>query len=280
MLKKILPLAGILFLASACVITSPAGLFLPTPTICVECVQATICAEDASGNACLANTTPTPAEILPTLIQDTGTPTETPTNAPTPTEPGAEETLRVRQLSATPAFTNTAIDLSTEQPAAETEQVVQATPAAAKTNALKTIVPPVLPAISSTVKPGVWMYKAQTGSPKYAKNFAHPESACTWSGIAGQVFGPGGAPQTDIVVVVNGEANGAPVDLLGFTGSAAAYGAGAYEVEFPAGPIQTKDTIRIQLFDLAGKELSDALPFDTYSECSKNLIVFNFVLAK
>lgn len=246
----------------ACVITPPEGLLSPTPTICVECVQATICAENATGDGCPTNASPTPVDSLPTLVptkQDV-TPTEEILATETPT---TAVTLTVDVI---PSATATSTLITTRTPTStKTETAV---PASSKT-----------PTTTSTVQLGDWIYKTQTGSPKHTTNFAHPDLGCKWGGIAGQVFGPGGAPQPDVVVVVSGDVNGVPYDLVGFTGSAVKYGASAYEVEFPDGPVKTIGTLSIQLFDLAGKELSGKLPFDTFTECDKNLVIFNFILA-
>jgi len=280
MLKKVLVLACAFLIVSACVITSPAELFYPTPTICVECVQATICAENASGDACPIGKTETitPATVLPTLIPttDSSTPTigPSPTSAfsPTPEFTPTSEFTPTDELSPTEEGL-TEIEATSENDSWTVTPEFSETPFSPPTRTVK-------PNVNPTVDTSLWLYKPQIGSPKYTKNFAHPIRTCGWSGIAGQVFGPGGVPQSDIVVVVTGDANGTPVDLTGFTGSAIAYGAGAYEIEFPTGPIKTKDSMVIQLFDLAGNELTPAELFDTFADCTKNLVVFNFVLSK
>jgi hypothetical protein len=274
MLKKVLLLAGLFILFSACVITSPAEIFFPTPTICVECVQATICAENAPGDACVVEIPPTPVDVLPTLFPAT--------SEPVATRVAADNPLLTKTLE----VTNTPMVAFT-LPAATVKPTIQKpskTPLTVKTDGptpfpSKTRLVSITPSLTPTATPATWIYVPQTGSPKYTKNFAHPESACKWAGIAGQVFGPGGAPQTDVVAVVTGDSNGTPIDLLGLTGASVAYGTGAFEAEFPVGPVRTYETIKIQLFDIEGNELSAPFPFDTYSDCTKNLVVFNFVLA-
>ncbi|HEX7556239.1 MAG TPA: hypothetical protein VF338_06415, partial [Leptolinea sp.] len=254
----------------------PEGLFQATPTICVECVQATICAENAAGDGCPANQSPTPIDSLSTLIPagQEQTATSVVTEAPVLTETPA---LTEGVIISTPSVTNEAantVTANSSQLSPFTETVNPLKTSISKTPSLKT------PTTTSTPRPGPWVYKLQSGTPKYTKNFAHPDKACNWSGVAGQVFGPGGVPQPDVVVIVNGEANGEPFDLLGFTGSFVQYGEGAFEVEFPNGPVKTIGTLRIQLFDLEGKELTVAIPFNTYTECTKNLVIFNFTLTK
>lgn len=277
MLKKRLFLAGLFIILSACVISSPAEIFSSTPTICVECVQATICAENASGDACVIDTPSAQVDVLPTLIPSTD---ELPA-----TEVVTEDPLLSDTVEATPTekaalpFPATMVNAASENPSVSATRTNTEVPTQTPSRTrIASLTPSRTP--TRTATPEAWIYGPQTGSPKYTKNFAHPESACTWSGIAGQVFGPGGAPQDDVVVIVNGNSNGTPIDLIGFTGASVAYGPGAFEVEFPVGPVRTYDSIKIQLFDLEGNELSGAISFDTYTECTKNLIVFNFVMAK
>lgn len=263
----------------ACVITPPQGLLSPTPTICVECVQATICAENATNDGCPAYSSPTSVDSLPT--QETPTPENTPTEEITPTEDITVEIIvtevpldgtpmekTASTVEGTQTRTLTATRTSTSTKTETPTKTETASPISSNT-----------PTATKTMLPGNWVYKTQSGSPKYSTNFAHPELACKWSGVAGQVFGPGGTPQSDVVVVITGVVNGVPYDLLGFTGSAVKYGASAFEIEFPEGPVKTTQTLQIQLFDLAGIELTGRIPFDTFAECDKNLVIYNFTLA-
>jgi hypothetical protein len=240
-------------------------------------MQATICAENQSGEACPVNSEPTTAVELPTLIpteteepNSTATATETPIYTETP-EPLVPEEV-TEEASSVSTETPT-VETAIEQPAVTSTGVLINTPVSVATTAA--------PFSELTTEPlDLWLYKKQNGSPKYIKNFVHTEAPCGWGGIAGQVFGPGNVPQSDVVVVVTGNAEGKEIDLVGLTGMAKKYGEGGYEIEFPDGPITTKDSLAIQLFDENNNELSDIIPFNTYIECSKNLVIFNFVLAK
>jgi hypothetical protein len=275
-MKKTFLLSLILIFMLACVITPPEGLLDATPTICVECVQATICAENVGDEECPVSSSATPIDALPTLIPST--------QETVPTKETTEAVLTTETIEALLSITPEISPSKTESVAVTLNSTSTRTLTSAKTQtptktetltptATKTIIP------SSTIDHGNWVYKTQTGSPKYSTNFAHPNLACNWSGVAGQIFGPGGAPQSDVVVVITGAVNGVPYDLLGFSGSAVLYGASAFEVEFPDGPVKTTDSLVIQLFDLEGNALSAAFPFDTFTDCDKNLIVFNFVLS-
>jgi len=277
MLKKLLILAGIILFSCACVITSPAEMFSSTPTMCVECMQATICAENQSGEACPLNEEPTTAVELPTLIpteteepDSTATATETPIYTETPEPLVPDDVTEEASSDSTDTFT---VETEIEQPAVTSTGVLINTPVSAATT--------VAPFAALTSEPlDLWLYKKQNGSPKYIKNFTHSEAPCGWGGIAGQVFGPGNVPQSDVVVVVTGIMDGKEIDLVGLTGTAKKYGEGGYEIEFPDGPVTTTNSLAIQLFDENNNELSDIIPINTYAECSKNLMIFNFVLAK
>ncbi|NLF50890.1 MAG: hypothetical protein GX577_07115 [Leptolinea sp.] len=279
MLKKSLVLAGMFIVISACVITSPAEIFVSTPTICVECVQATLCAENPTGD-CGIDVPPLPGEqpsvdLTKTAADDSGLMDATAaafftqsaiyalTDEPDMVDPTAAAFLTQATFYFTPlapTATLTPVPSKTPFPPTSTPEPPTATPTITRT-------------------PRDWLYRVQPGSPKHTKNFGHPEDGCDWGGIAGQIFGPGGVPQTNIVVVVSGEAKGTPVNLMGYAGTAPQYGPNGYEVKFPQGPIRTEDDLFAQLFDLKGNELSDMVPFDTYSDCARNLVVLNFVLA-
>ncbi len=275
MVKKVLLFSGLLIIISACVITSPSELFQTTPTICVECVQATICAENQTDDACPTDETIapwdlTPSATIPPTITEPFTPT-TEGNEPTQTETYTPTTVVEKTETPVPTRTLTPVAeaLVPEEVSPESAELVSRTP-----------IPELPTPTIYLTQTGEWVYKAQPGSPKYMKNFAHPNLLCSWSGVAGQVFGPEGAPQPDVVVVVSGIAKGKPIEEIGYTGAAPAYGENGYEIEFPTGPVNTTDAMMIQLFDLQGNELSMRYVFDTYIDCKKALVIYNFVLSK
>lgn len=278
MVKKVLLLAGLLILIPACVITSPTELFQTTPTICVECVQATICAENQTDDACpvgepISPYDLTPSETIPPTITEPFTPT---TEGDVPAEPTLTETY-------TPTteveITKTPVPTRTQTPVEDTPVPEAVNPVSDDPVSLTPIPELPTPTLYLT-QTGDWLYKAQTGSPKYIKNFTHPNLLCSWSGVAGQVFGPGGVPQPDVVVVVSGIAKDKPIDEVGYTGAAPEYGENGYEIELSTGPVNTTDSMMIQLFDLQGNELSMRYVFNTYIDCKKALVIYNFVLSK
>jgi hypothetical protein len=125
---------------------------------------------------------------------------------------------------------------------------------------------------TQTVKPFI----PQKDYPLFSQNFAHIEAGCNWMGVAGQVFDKSGKTISNLVVVVNGQLENNPIDLIGLTAINLAYGPGGYEIQLNNKVINSTNSLSIALFDLAGTPLSNPITFPTYADCSKNLIIINF----
>ena len=121
-------------------------------------------------------------------------------------------------------------------------------------------------------------YALQADSPVYIENFAHTDAGCNWMGAAGQVFGEDDEPVLNLVLVVEGVINGTTIDMTSVTGvvDADVYGPGGYEFVLGDSAAATSQSLSIQVFDLNGNALSEAVIFDTYANCDKNLVVINF----
>jgi hypothetical protein len=120
-------------------------------------------------------------------------------------------------------------------------------------------------------------YQVQPNTPLYLQNFAHPNLACNWLGVAGQVFDKTGKPLTGLVVVVDGAISGKAFEQIGLTGKAPAYGDGGYELVLSNQTVTSASQFTITLFDVGGTVLSDTLSFSSVADCKKNLILINFV---
>jgi len=120
-------------------------------------------------------------------------------------------------------------------------------------------------------------YQIHPNTPLYLQSFAHANLGCNWLGVAGQVFDQSGKPLSDLVVVVDGTLSGKAFEQIGLTGRAAAYGDGGYEVVIGNQAVASTSPLVISLYDLAGQALSDPFPFNSVSDCKKNLILINFV---
>ena len=129
---------------------------------------------------------------------------------------------------------------------------------------------------ASLPQPQTYTFTVQQGTPSYLQNFAHVEQGCNWLGVVGQVFDKNGQPINRMVVRAEGFLGSQSLDALGMTGLATAYGPGGFEIELSDEPLNSSGTLSIALFNLEGERVSAYVPFNTYTDCSKNLILINF----
>ena len=94
--------------------------------------------------------------------------------------------------------------------------------------------------------------------------------------MAGQVFYDG-SPVEDILVETGGILDGKEVLGLAITGFSTDYGSGGYEIQLSGQPIESVDSVWIQLKDNAGVELTRKYSLSSYDQCDQNLILANFV---
>jgi hypothetical protein len=174
--------------------------------------------------------------------------------------------------TATPVKTSTKTPTSTATPQ-NTSAPTAIPPTAVKTNT-PTTAPTAAPTSASTAT--VFLYAVQSGSPVQIQNFVNSSAGCAWQGIAGQVFATDGTPVQNIVVRAGGAWNNLSVNLLGMTGVATNYGEGGYELVLGTKVVATNRTVWVQLYDLAGKALSDRVYIATSTDCTKNLVLLNF----
>lgn len=194
--------------------------------------------------------------VFPTLPPewtpvDTATVTHTPlpyTETPVPTEtPG--------RLTRTPTPTATPTATDTRTPTA-TPTVTPAGPTPTATN---------------TRSPQA--YTLQTGSPTYLSNFLN-NAGCKWFGLAGRAFALDGSVIIGLTVKVRAGDSDLPTVQ---TGSSPAIGTGGYEVYLADHPIAATDVYKIQLFNNTGTALSEQYTIPTFGDCTRNLVMVNFV---
>lgn len=114
-------------------------------------------------------------------------------------------------------------------------------------------------------------YILQPGTPVYLPNFNQPEAGCDWIGVAGQVFDADGGEVLGLVIHSG--------DEIAITGEMLAYGPGGYEIQLSDSPENTTSQYWVQVFNTEGQTFSDQVFFNTYADCSQNLILVNFVTA-
>ncbi len=204
---------------------------------------------------------PNPTGVTPTAITLTVAPTDV------TTEPTAELPTATLEptIEFTPTVTETLVPTATFEPTATLPPTATLQPTATATP---------LPTATATPVP----FKVQAMTPIFMSNFAHPDVACNWQGVAGQVFDANLVPVMNYIVKITGTYNGQPINSMGITGMVAGlpYGPGSYEIVLGTKPVTSLDTLSIQLFNANGDPVTEPQKFSTSQDCSKNLVLVNF----
>jgi hypothetical protein len=126
---------------------------------------------------------------------------------------------------------------------------------------------------SRTPKPTGMPYAV--GAPTYlASTIYHPEAGCNWLGVAGMAVDTKNAPILYLVVHVTGLLDGDQIDIPTLTGAAPAYGQSGFEIFLSDHTIDSISALWIQVFDQAGNALTEKVYFNTYADCTRNLVLF------
>jgi len=193
--------------------------------------------------------------MVPTLFIPTITPLPTHTNTP---------------FRLPPTNTNTVVPTATSTPIAPTPTAIQATPIGTLVLSSGTPVTP-----TPKVTP-VYSFALQ-GDPKpIDATLLDGTHNCSWTGVGGRVYDLQNAPATKIEVQLFGILDGNLINETSLTGTALQYGPSGFEFTLGNKTIASTQRLWIRLVDQGGVPLSDRVFFDTYAECSKNLIVINF----
>ena len=94
--------------------------------------------------------------------------------------------------------------------------------------------------------------------------------------VAGQAYDLQGAPMVGVTVMLGGSLDYKYISQLSLTGTALQYGQAGYEFTIADRPIKSKEAVWVQLFDQSMAPLSNRVFFNTYDDCSQNLILVNF----
>ncbi len=135
------------------------------------------------------------------------------------------------------------------------------------------------PTATATEPPAsYYSFEVQKGSPVAIANIYHPELGCNWMGVGGQAVDLSGGPVTGLIIRMGGAVPGIdlPELVMNLTGVALNYGRGGYEFTLADHPVASKNSLWVQLLDQSSIPLSKKIYFDTYDDCSKNLIIINF----
>ncbi|MCH7662351.1 MAG: hypothetical protein IH859_00585 [Chloroflexi bacterium] len=121
-------------------------------------------------------------------------------------------------------------------------------------------------------------YQLQDGNPLPLPSIIyHPALECAFLGVGGQAIDLNTAPVLGFAVQLTGTVDGEPIDLLTFTGAATQFGPGGYEIKIADAPFDSTGQLQVQLLDQQGFPLSPLIVFDTFDDCSQNMILINFV---
>ncbi|MBC8509654.1 MAG: hypothetical protein H8D34_32810, partial [Chloroflexi bacterium] len=131
--------------------------------------------------------------------------------------------------------------------------------------------------INAEIPEGGRYFIIQQGAPIGMPNWAHQDVGCSWLGVAGQVFDLEGNPVLDLIVETGGTLEGQPLLGLSLTGVATAYGPGGYEIQLADHVVASVGDVWIQVKNDAGDTLSGNIFVETFADCTKNLLLLNFV---
>ena len=113
-----------------------------------------------------------------------------------------------------------------------------------------------------------------------ASTTIHADLACNWAGVGGTVLDANQKPLLFQTVHLGGTLNGKDVGLDAISGDSPAYGTSGFELKMADTPVASTHTVWIQLFANNGTPLTDKIYFDTFTDCSKNLVNIVFTLSK
>lgn len=130
---------------------------------------------------------------------------------------------------------------------------------------------------SSTATPqslGDTLFEVIDGDPSY---LAHPDG-CEGLYVAGNVTDIDGDPLIFMMVRIQGILAGESLGIEDvFSGTAPEYGESGWELQLTETPVASTGSMYIQLFDPDTEEpVSAIIPFNTYSDCARNLVMINF----
>lgn len=135
---------------------------------------------------------------------------------------------------------------------------------------------PTIDAATPTVSKSGYPFVLQSSTVAISSAVFRPDTGCSWTGVAGQIFDLKGSPLIGLSVRVGGTFGGKNVDMITLAGLQKVYGESGYEFTLSDAPADTKQKLWLQMFDQSGIPLSERIYFDTFSDCQKNLILINF----
>lgn len=228
------------------------------------------------GSAYMPPTAPAVAQViqLPSLLTATPGPSPTldPDSAEYPTLPPEWTATHTPTVTNTPLPRTATVEPTETQPRATRTPTVTQTPTTTPTRTPTNTPAGPTPTATNTRSPQA--YTLQNGSPTYLANFLPNGQGCKWFGIVGRAF----ALDDSAVIGLTVKVRAGDTDLPAVqTGSFPDIGVGGYQVYLNDHPIATTDVYKIQLFNNSGTALSEQYSLTTFGDCTKNLVMVNFV---
>ncbi len=158
------------------------------------------------------------------------------------------------------------------------------TPTASPTPVTPTATPTRTPLPTETPTPGpsptntvysLYPFKLMDDNINYiaANTFPNHDTCRIW--VAGRVYDLSRSPVVGIVVRLGGYLGGTK-NINSLTGTATDYGPSGYEIQISDIPANSSGDLWVQLFGQGEIPLSGRVYFDTFDDCSRNLILINF----
>ena len=127
---------------------------------------------------------------------------------------------------------------------------------------------------TKTPKGTSWPYSVTVSY--ISSSIYYPDAGCAWMGVAGPAVDKNNAPIMYLTLHLGGFLSGQEINYLSLTGTAPNYGISGFEFHLGSVPIASSGTMWIQVLDQASQPLTDRIFFDTFNDCSKNLVLFRF----
>jgi hypothetical protein len=187
---------------------------------------------------------------------------------PTPLAPllASLEAAGTATRPVSPAATRTPLPSQTPRPS-PTATRTPATPFATLV-----VIVPTGPSATPTWTRSPFRFTVQGDVPFAVENVFNLEG-CDWMGIGGQVYDLQGRPLIGYVVHLEG----GNLSANSLTGTQPQYGPAGYEFKLAEAPKATSGAYRVQLRDPQNVPMSDWIRLDTYAECSRNVLLVNFL---
>ena len=199
-------------------------------------------------------------------IENTTTPTQTPSPSLTPTEVKPEATsTATRKIS------------PTTSPTADSAVIVF-NPVASGTHPVQLFYTPTPTPQTGYIYPFVLVKEPRFKASPYNDFVPNPIINCNWIGVGGQVFDILGEPLPGIQVRLGGIINEEEIEYeYTLSGDALIFGLSGYEFKLGNKTFYNPASIFIQLIDKDGLPLSAKAHFSTTDHCTQNWIEIDFI---